>query len=231
MQRALEKGPLSAALLLLAARLENTAKDPQAAEKYLRQAIDLEPDDISAYTMLGQMYVRQNRLDAAKHELEEVTRRRPENVSARTMIGIILDAQGKFEESQKIYEAILASTSRAPVAANNLAYIYAERGDRLNEALSLAQRAKEQMPDSHEINDTLGWIYYKKDMANLAVRPLETSVSLDPQNPIYHFHLGLAYAKTGDTAKARKSLEEALKLRADFAGATEARAALASLKD
>ena len=130
-----------------------------------------------------------------------------------------------------MYEAILGSTSRAPVAANNLAYIYADRGERLNEALTLAQQAKEQMPNSHEINDTLGWVYYKKDMANLAVRPFETSVEQDPKNAIYHYHLGLAYAKAGDTGKARKSLEQALKLQPDFAGANEARAALGSLKD
>ena len=86
------------------------------------------------------------------------------------------------------------------------------------------------MPDSHEINDTLGWVYYQKDMANFAIRPLETSVEQDPKNPIYHFHLGLAYAKTGDTAKARKSLESALKLRPDFPGANDARTTLASLK-
>jgi Flp pilus assembly protein TadD len=177
------------------------------------------------------MYIRENRLDDAKRELEEVTRRRPESVPARTMIGIILDAQGKFDESQKMYEAIISSTTRAPVAANNLAYIYAERGERLNEALTLAQRAKEQMPESHEISDTLGWVYYKKDMANLAVRPFEASVERDPKNAMYHYHLGLAYAKTGEAAKARKSLELALKLQPNFPGANDARTTLASLKD
>jgi len=215
----------------MAARMENTAKDPKAAEKYLRQAIELEPDDIAAYATLGQMYVRENRLDDAKRELEELTRRRPENVAARTMIGIILEVQGKTDESQKVYEAILGSTSKAPVAANNLAYIYADRGERLNEALSLAQRAKEQLPTSHQINDTLGWVYYKKDMANLAIRPLETSVSQEPTNALYHYHLGLAYAKSGDSAKARKSLEQALKLQPNFPGAVDARTALVSLKE
>lgn len=231
LQKALERGPRTSTLLVLAARLENTAKDYPAAEKYLRQAIDLEPDDMTPYTMLGQMYVRQNRLDEARRELEAVTKRRPDNVAARTMIGIILEAQGKMDESRQVYEGIVSTTSRAPVAANNLAYIYAERGERLNEALTLAQTAKEQMPNSHEVNDTLGWVYYKKDMAQMAVIPLESSVEVDPKNPLYHYHLGLAYAKAGQTAKARQSLEQALELGTNFAGADDARATLASLKE
>ena len=87
------------------------------------------------------------------------------------------------------------------------------------------------MPTSHQINDTLGWVYYKKDMAHLAIRPLETSVGQEPTNALYHYHLGLAYVQTGETAKARKALEQALKLQPNFPGAADARAALASFKD
>jgi Flp pilus assembly protein TadD len=54
-------------------------------------------------------------------------------------------------------------------------------------------------------------------------------VSAAPNRPVPHFHLGLVYAKLGDTANARASLERALKLKPDFAGADEARRVLASL--
>ena len=114
---------------------------------------------------------------------------------------------------------------------DNFASMYADAGINLDIALQLAQSAKAQMPDHPDVDDTLGWVYYKKDMANLAIRPLETSVSQEPTNALYHYHLGLAYAKTGNTTKARKSLEQALKLQPGFPGAADARSTLASLKE
>jgi tetratricopeptide (TPR) repeat protein len=52
------------------------------------------------------------------------------------------------------------------------------------------------------------------------------SVEAEPQNPLYHFHLGLAYADQGEDGKARRSLERALALNPDFEGAAQARKAL-----
>ena len=80
------------------------------------------------------------------------------------------------------------------------------------------------------MNDTLGWVYYKKGMPILAVQPFRDSVERAPKNPMYQFHLGLAYVKTGDTAGARKALEAALALDPKFKGAEEAQKTLASLK-
>jgi Flp pilus assembly protein TadD len=51
----------------------------------------------------------------------------------------------------------------------------------------------------------------------------------EPRNPLYHYHLGLAYAKNGDEADARRSLAQALNLRPDFEGATDARRLLGQL--
>ena len=37
--------------------------------------------------------------------------------------------------------------------------------------------AKRQMPKSPEVDDTLGWVYYKKNLADLAIPALEDSVN------------------------------------------------------
>ena len=43
----------------------------------------------------------------------------------------------------------------APVAANNLAFIYAERGQNLDVALQLAMTAKQRMTEDSNVEDTL----------------------------------------------------------------------------
>jgi Tfp pilus assembly protein PilF len=92
-------------------------------------------------------------------------------------------------------------------AMNNLAYNLA--ADRPDEALQYAQKALELGPDNPAAADTLGWIYYKKQIYPTAVYFFEKAVQKEG-TAIRKYHLGLAYAKVGDTALARKNITEAL---------------------
>jgi predicted Zn-dependent protease len=98
-------------------------------------------------------------------------------------------------------------------------------------ALQLAQTAKRQLPNAPQVDDTLGVIYYKKNLPSLAIPLLQATVEKDPSNPEYHYHLGVAYSRAGNKLRASESLTHALALKSDFAGAQDARTALASLKD
>jgi Flp pilus assembly protein TadD len=140
-----------------------------------------------------------------------------------------LHIQNRKMEARQRYEKILQIDPRAVVASNNLAMLYLEEGQNLDTALGLAQTAKEQLPDSPEVNDTLGLVYAKKGLGNLAIVPLELSARKDPTNPVYQYHLGLAYAQVGQTMKARAVLQDALALNAAFDGSTDARRVLAAL--
>ena len=146
------------------------------------------------------------------------------------MIGMILEAQGRLDQARKTYESIIAGGGRAPIAANNLAYQYADRSEQLDVALNPAQSAKAELPDSPEVSDTLGWVYHKKGLSSLAIAPLLQSVERNPQNAEYHYHMGLAYIGAGEVRKARPILEKAFQLDADAPLADAARKALSSAK-
>jgi Tfp pilus assembly protein PilF len=224
----LQRAPKNAELQILAARLKATLKKSAEAEALLRKAIDNDPSAFRAYSLLGQLYVSERRLDEARSTFEQLAAKRPDSVAANTIVAMIYDAQNNRAESRKRYERILQLDPRAAVAANNLAWIYAEDGGNLDVALQLAQTAKERMPEIPEVDDTLGWIYYKKNLASLAVPPLERAAAKDPSNPGYQYHLGMAYMKAGNREKARKTLEHALTLKPDLPEAAEVRAALRS---
>jgi tetratricopeptide (TPR) repeat protein len=104
--------------------------------------------------------------------------------------------------------------------------IYAETRGSLDVAMQLAQMASQQLPKRAEVSDTLGWVYLKRDLANLAIPPLIASVENDPRNASYRYHLGLAYLKVGEAEKARDAFEVALRLQPDMKEAREARQAL-----
>jgi Flp pilus assembly protein TadD len=154
---------------------------------------------------------------------------RPRDVSVQTAAAVLLHAQNKEAEARVYYEKALQADPRAAVAANNMAWMYAERGENLDMALNLAQAAKQQLPDSPEVNDTLGLVYYKKGLYTLAVAPLQEAIAKDPTNPAYHLHLGLALAQTGDKNRSRQSLQLALASKLSPADSAQAQQALDSM--
>ncbi len=202
--------------------------DMPRAEELLLKTIAADPGRLPAYVLLGRIYLSQKRLDDAKKQLETLLAKEPTSVGAVTMLGMILEAQGKPAESEKMYERALELDPAAPVAANNLAWMYANSGRNLDIALQLAQTAKRRLPDEPHVSDTLGWVYYKKNMAPQAISAFELSTQRAPASADFLFHLGLAHAKAGHAAAAKDSLSAALKLNPGFTGADEARRLIAA---
>jgi putative PEP-CTERM system TPR-repeat lipoprotein len=217
-------------LLLLAARTYNDLGDHAKAEQTANEILERAPSSFEGYVFLAQLYASQNRLPEAITRYQEIAKRKPKLAAVPIQIGILLELSNKRQEAAKWYEQALSIDKNAAIAANNLAMIYVDTGGNLDMAGQLAQTAKQQLPNSPEVSDTLGWVYYKKGQAALAIAALKEAVAQQPQNAVYHYHLGLAYAKSGAKVQARNSLEQALKISPTFEGADDARQVLKSLQ-
>jgi len=204
--------------------------DYPAAENLLKRTLAGDPDNLAAYSTLAVVFAHQGQLPAAQHEFEMLAQKDPKAVWPRTMVAVLLQLQGQMPAAEKAYEQALQIDPTAPVAANNLAYIYTLRSDKLDMALQLAQAAKRKLPDEPEITDTLGWIYYKKGLYSLSIPLLLQTVEKQPKNPDYLFHLGSAYIKSGEQEKGRAMLERALAAGTPFHDSDEAKRLLASLQ-
>ncbi|MCU1384008.1 MAG: tetratricopeptide repeat protein [Acidobacteria bacterium] len=225
------KTPNDAALLLLAGNTYFAAGDKRGAETMYQRSVQANPANFQAYRTLAGLYVSEQRLEDARQKYEELRKQQPKAwVWASTMIGTILTLQGKPDEGRKEFEHVLAVDPNMPVAANNIAWQDAQGNRNLDMALQLAQVAKAKLPNSAEVNDTLGWVYYRKGLATLAITSLEQASRQNPTNPSVHYRLGMAYLKNGDQDKARGALQEALKLNSMFREAEDAKRALSTIK-
>jgi tetratricopeptide (TPR) repeat protein len=222
--------PTDVAALALAGRTYQMIGQPAQAEAAWKQVLERDGSNIEAYGSLAQLYMQQKRLPEARQEFERVAERHPKLAAAQTMVGYLLDLENRKPEALKRYQKALEIDPRSAVAANNAAWLYAEGAGNLETALQLAQTAKSGLPDSHEVNDTLGWIYYKKGMTTMALGPLFQAVDKAPKNAVYQFHLGMALAKNGEKDRARAALQAALAIDPNFDGAADARQTLASLR-
>jgi tetratricopeptide (TPR) repeat protein len=226
----LRQTPNDSRVLVVAAKTWGATGDLAKAEGLLRRAIDADAANFEAYALLGQVYLREKRLDEALTQFDRLAAQRPGAEGPPTMAGLILEAQGKPEEARARYERLVEANPRAAVASNNLAWMYASRGEQLDRALKLAQAAVAVLPDDPSVNDTLAYVYLKKQLPALALPLLRLAVSKAPSHAAYYYHLGLAHMQAGDAASARQALQKALDLRADFDGAEDARKMLATLR-
>jgi putative PEP-CTERM system TPR-repeat lipoprotein len=222
--------PKDANLLALAGDTYSAIGDNQDAQVSYETLLQVDPNNIDAFTKLGVLYHSQGRLAEAKAKYEQLAARQQRPSLALTLLGMISELERNPTAARTNYERALALDPKSAVAANNLAWMHAESGQNLDLALQLAQTAKSQLPDSSEVNDTLGWVYYKKGLTGLAISPLESAVKQRPKDASVRFRLGLAYVKNGEQQKAQTAFEEALKTDPTFAQAEDARRELATLK-
>jgi tetratricopeptide (TPR) repeat protein len=226
----LSKRPDDSRVLLVAAEAYGAAGDLKRQEGVLRRSLELDPGSGQAYAMLGQLYASQHRLAEARQQFEAWSQQNPKAIAPLTMIGLILESENKPGDAEKQYEKILQLDPNAVIASNNLAGLYAERNENLDVALRLAQTARAAAPDDLNVSDTLGWVLYKKGLPQDAIASLEPCVQKEPGNAGFQYHLGMAYAKSGDDAKAVSALKKALSLQPNMPGAGDARKALAELE-
>ena len=211
-------------LEILSARVDLAAGKTAEAEQTLRAVVSADPSQLDAYDLLGRIAISAGQLDRAVTEYQALAGRSKTPAGPLTMVGMIEEARGRGDAARQQYEKALEADPRAGVAANNLAWMYAEAG-RLDEALTLATVATEQLKRP-EAEDTLGWIYYRKGLTQHAITAFERAVSRSPKNPVYQYHLGLAQLKDGNDTQGRAALKRALDLKPDFNGADDARKAL-----
>ena len=90
-------------------------------------------------------------------------------------------------------------------ALNFLGYTYAELGENLEEAEALVQKALSLRPNDGYIEDSLGWVLYKKGKVDEAIVKLQHASTLQPEEPIIFEHLG-------DVMLSRKEFTKAVEL-------------------
>jgi tetratricopeptide (TPR) repeat protein len=239
--QALASYPNVATLHYLKAQVYGAQRNSQGAEAELNKSLELDPNYLPAYSALGSLYINTKQEDRAIAEYQKIIARRPENAMPYTLIGILEDQRKNYDAAAENYRKALEKDPNAVIAANNLAWLYAVTGKgNLDEAVRLAQGVVQKNPNIAGFIDTLGWVYYKKNLHGAAVEQLRNAVKINEADALkanatpsasYHFHLGMALKDQGDKQEARRELETAIKLsdKSPFADVEEAKKALASL--
>lgn len=211
----------------LLGQLSVDRQDHEAALNYLAKAVALKPDLYSASLLIASTLMAQKKFDQAIAQAEKTIQSHPSAPQAYLLLANLHDRKQQYDQANRYYKKVLELDKSSALAANSLAWNYAEHGGNLDVALTLAQKARELSPEDGNVAHTLGRIFYQKGNFLKAINLLkESSGKLQDRNPTVLYHLGLAYGKNGDGSLAKESFLKALKLDPNFAQAKEAKQAL-----
>jgi len=159
---------------------------------------------------IGESYLRKGDIPQSINSLEKARQGQPGNTALLTNLAMLYETQSRTDIARKYYEESIRIDPNNAFALNNLAYLISEQNGDLNTALTYAERAKQRLPGHPEVNDTLGWIYLKKNLTDNALETFRTLVVQAPQNPVYHYHYAMALLQKGDRETAKKECQSAL---------------------
>jgi tetratricopeptide (TPR) repeat protein len=169
------------------------------------------PDDPGILLELGDAYMHAGDFSRAIGLLERARTLRPADWRAAYLLGYSYQMAAKPREAEAAYRACLRLNPDYPAALNNLASLLADQqGGRLEEALTLAEKAVRADGGNVEAADTLAWIYLKQNRVETARQLFSSLLARHPENAILHYHYGLALRQKGDRARSDGELRAAL---------------------
>jgi Flp pilus assembly protein TadD len=193
--------------------------------------MQLNPGDSEAIMLYSQTAMLRGQTASAIAVWQQWFNAHPSDSSAIALLGTLEEASGNKGQAEADYRKALGIQPHQPLAANNLAYLMLENGENTDVALSLAQIARQSMPNSPNTADTLAWAYYYKGTYGFARDLLEDAVKTQPgeDDATMQYHLGMVYSKLKDKSDAQIHLKKAISLQPNSPVAKDAQAALGAL--
>ena len=235
-QAQIAKAPGSSAFYdLLGTVLFLNKKDLDGAEAAFNKSIELNKNNVDAAIKLGRVQVEKGSVTAAIATYQRGIQDNPREATFCILMGELYEEQHDVANAQQSYQKALGLDSNNPVASNNLAYLLLQNGGDVDQAVSLAQTARHAQPNSPGFADTLGWAFYHKGYYQQSIDLFHQALQLAaksnrPDNPNVHYHLGLAYEKSGQPAQARKELQRVLEINPNYSNAADVKKALNQLR-
>lgn len=155
----------------------------------------------------------QGQFEQALQQAQQFLRGEPGNTDLLTLIATCQGELGRDDQALATMERAAGLQRDNVVLANNLGYLYADRGVQLKKAEQLVLSALAKDATSTSVLDSLGWVYYKQGRFQEAARLFDQILQL-PDSPeglsVVLDHAGDAYYRLGRYDKALDAWRQAV---------------------
>ncbi|MBK7206853.1 MAG: tetratricopeptide repeat protein [Elusimicrobia bacterium] len=167
-----------------------------------------QPDNPDFAYYLALAHAEAGRVRSARRWLTRTVALDPARVDAHFQLALAWDKAGKFDRAVPALRRVIALNPEHHVALNYLGYSWADRGENLEEALSLVRRAVALDPENPAYRDSLGWVFFRLGRWDEAIAALESAAPIAADAVVWR-HYGDALAQQGRTDAARRAWREA----------------------
>ena len=202
-----------AAELGRAAALRAAGRD-EAALEVLKQLARTNPDLPAVHVTIGDFLRAKEDYKGAVASYDRAMALYDDTGGAQWFLyyarGIAYDQMKDWAGSEADFRKALSLNPDQPQVLNYLGYSLVERGENLDEALGMIERAVAARPDSGYIIDSLGWVLFRLGRYDEAVGHMERAAELVAVDPIVNDHLGDVYWSVGRKLEAEFQWHRAL---------------------
>jgi len=187
--------------------------DAEGGLKQVKTLLKGTPEDREVYITLAQMYSRLKRWPEAEESLnqaEKLSTKDEDKEYVYFLRGSTYERQKKYDDAEAQFRKVLASDAQNATALNYLGYMLADRGTKLDEAITLIKKAVDLDPANGAYLDSLGWAYFKMGKYDMAEENLTKASQHMGSDPTVQDHLGDLYQKTGRLKLAAAHWERAI---------------------
>ncbi len=214
-KEAVEKLPKDRDLKIVYAEQISEMGQADAGLQQVKSMLKGTPDDREIYLTLVQMYTRLKRFPDAEDALnkaEQLSTKPEEKQYVYFLRGSVLERQKQYGPAEDMFRKVLAGNPQDAATLNYLGYMMADRGVKLDEALTLIKKAVDLDPTNGAYLDSLGWVYFKLGKYDQAEDNLTKASRLQRMgsDPTVQEHLGDLYQKTGRLKLAAAHWERAI---------------------
>ncbi|MEP7239499.1 MAG: tetratricopeptide repeat protein [Devosia sp.] len=211
--------PLRAQATVRVADNLDTLGDRPEAIRRLANIVAVNPTNIDAISVLGDLYRTDKKYDLAvgaySKALDITGGQSPGDWRFYYVRGIAQERNNQFPSAEADFLKALALNPGQPQVLNYLGYSWVDKGMNLTRALDMIQKAVAASPNDGYIIDSLGWAYYRLGRYDDAVTQLEQAALLRPNDPEINDHLGDAYWRVGRKLEAHFQWNVAFSLDTD----------------
>ncbi len=168
--------------------------------------------------------------DLSLSVLTKGLQRFPKNTDILFLRGLYFKEHGRVASALKDMEKILELDERHGESLNFIAYTYAEKKQKLDQAEILAHKALLLNPASSYFLDTLGWVLFQKGDTEKALFYLKKAFSYNQKDSSIANHLGEIYYRLKNFEKYEYFFKKALELETDEKKRSQIKKRLASLQ-
>jgi tetratricopeptide (TPR) repeat protein len=199
------------------ARYCNERNDTNLATELFREATRVAPGEPQAWRVYAVHLESTGALAEALSAQEKLATINGNDEGALRDVARLNRKLGNTDKAVAAYRRWLLVNPDALLALNNLAAILGAQPGTLDEAVTLATRARELAPASAGVADTLGWLLFSRNRGQdrMQATTLLKQASEGQDHPVHHLHLAEVLATGGQPADAKRALALALK-HADF---------------